>query len=111
MPRRGGRPPWPSQSGRSAGSLKRASPAAPSNSAITCAASATVSASTETTSSERQAGSTPVIGTKPGVGFRPTRLLKPAGTRPEPAVSVPSANGTSPRATTEAEPELEPPLT
>ena len=37
-------------------------------------------------------------------------LLKPAGTRPEPAVSVPSANGTSPRATATAEPELEPPL-
>ena len=37
-------------------------------------------------------------------------LLKPAGTRPEPAVSVPRANGTSPRATTTAEPELEPPL-
>jgi hypothetical protein len=29
-------------------------------------------------------------------------LLKPAGTRPEPAVSVPSANGTPPRATTDA---------
>src|SRR3954467_9955865 len=39
------------------------------------------------------------------------RLLSPAGTRPEPAVSVPSANGTSPRATTTAEPELDPPLT
>ncbi len=46
----------------------------------------------------------------PGVGFRPTMLLKPAGTRPEPAVSVPRAKGTSPRATTTAEPELEPPL-
>ncbi len=38
-------------------------------------------------------------------------LQKPAGTRPEPAVSVPSAKGTSPRATATAEPELEPPLT
>ena len=28
-----------------------------------------------------------------GVGFSPTMLLSPAGTRPEPAVSVPSANG------------------
>ncbi len=37
--------------------------------------------------------------------------LKPAGMRPEPAVSVPSASGTSPRATATAEPELEPPLT
>ena len=34
-------------------------------------------------------------------------LFKPAGTRPEPAVSVPSENATSPRATTEADPELE----
>ena len=38
-------------------------------------------------------------------------LLNAAGTRPEPAVSLPSENGTSPRATTEAEPELDPPLT
>ena len=33
-----------------------------------------------------------------------------AGTRPDPAVSVPSAKGTSPAATATAEPELEPPL-
>ena len=36
-------------------------------------------------------------------------LLKPAGTRPEPAVSVPSAKPTRPAATATAEPELEPP--
>ena len=36
-------------------------------------------------------------------------LLKAAGTRPEPAVSVPSAKLTSPAATATAEPELEPP--
>ena len=36
-------------------------------------------------------------------------LLSPAGTRPEPAVSVPSASGTSPAATAIAEPELDPP--
>ena len=36
-------------------------------------------------------------------------LLKPAGTRPEPAVSVPSAKLTRPAATATAEPELEPP--
>ena len=58
----------------------------------------------------RQAGTTPRVLTRPGVGLRPTMLLKPAGTRPEPAVSVPSAKGTSPRETTTAEPELEPPL-
>jgi hypothetical protein len=44
-----------------------------------------------------------------GVGFSPTILLKAAGTRPEPAVSVPSAKLTSPVATATAEPELEPP--
>ena len=38
-------------------------------------------------------------------------LLRPAGTRPEPAVSVPSAKGTRPRATATAEPELDPPGT
>ena len=35
--------------------------------------------------------------------------LNAAGTRPDPAVSVPSANGTLPSATTTAEPELDPP--
>src|SRR5437868_14893622 len=83
----------------------------PPSTAMAAAASATVSANTDTTSSVRHAGTTPAIGTEPGVGFSPTMLLKPAGTRPDPAVSVPSANGASPRATTEAEPELEPPLT
>ena len=36
-------------------------------------------------------------------------LLKPAGTRPEPAVSVPSASGAKPAATASAEPVLDPP--
>ncbi len=38
-------------------------------------------------------------------------LLKPAGTRPDPAVSVPSEKLTSPDETATAEPELEPPGT
>ena len=63
----------------------------------------------ETQSSERAAGTTPSVDKTPGVGFRPTILLQPAGTRPEPAVSVPSAKLTSPDATATAEPELEPP--
>ena len=45
----------------------------------------------------------------PRVGFSPTMALKAAGTRPEPAVSVPSAKSTRPAATATAEPELEPP--
>ena len=72
-------------------------------------ASSTVSANTETQSSVRQAGTTPAVETSPRLGFRPTMLLSPAGTRPEPAVSVPSASGTRPAATATAEPELDPP--
>ena len=72
-------------------------------------ASSTVSAKTEMQSSVRQAGTTPAVEIAPRLGFKPTMLFEPAGTRPEPAVSVPSANGTSPAATATAEPELEPP--
>ncbi len=46
---------------------------------------------------------------KPLVGFNPTMLLNAAGTRPDPAVSVPSAKLTRPAATATAEPALEPP--
>ena len=63
----------------------------------------------ETQSSVRQAGTTPEVLSSPRVGFRPIKLLKAAGTRPEPAVSVPSANVTRPFATARAEPELDPP--
>jgi hypothetical protein len=48
---------------------------------------------------------------RPFVGLRPMRLLKAAGMRPEPAVSVPRAKGTRPRATATADPELDPPDT
>ena len=77
--------------------------------AATLAASATVRARTETVSCVRQAGTTPRVLTMPLVGFNPTMLLNAAGTRPEPAVSVPSAKETRPAATATAEPELEPP--
>jgi hypothetical protein len=73
------------------------------------AASAQVSAKTLAQSRERQAGTRPRVLTRPLVGFQPTMLLNAAGTRPEPAVSVPSANETSPAATATALPELEPP--
>ncbi len=72
-------------------------------------ASSTVSANTDTQSSVRQAGTIPAVEMRPRLGLSPTMLLRPAGTRPEPAVSVPSASGTSPAATATAEPELEPP--
>ena len=48
--------------------------------------------------------------TTPMVGLMPTMPCNPAGTRPEPAVSVPMAMSASPVATATAEPELEPPL-
>ena len=64
---------------------------------------------TETQSSVRQAGTTPAQLISPHVGLRPTMLLNPAGTRPEPAVSVPSAKLTRLSATAIAEPELDPP--
>src|SRR3546814_4150928 len=69
----------------------------------TLSASATVSAKTDTQSSVRHAGTTPRVLSQPLVGLSPTMLLKPAGTRPEPAVSVPSAKAASPRATTRSE--------
>ena len=59
----------------------------------------------------RQAGTTPRVESAPSDGFSPTMLLSAAGTRPEPAVSVPSAKATRPRATATAEPEDEPPGT
>src|SRR6478672_7041150 len=65
----------------------------------------------ETQSNVRHAGTTPEVLRSPRVGFRPTRLLKAAGTLPEPAVSVPSEKLTRPRATATADPELDPPET
>ena len=56
-----------------------------------------------------QAGTMPVAGSRPMLGLSPMMLLMLAGTRPEPAVSVPSANTASPAATATAEPEDEPP--
>ena len=89
-----------------------ASGSAPSGPAITAtarAASGTDRANTVTQSSDRQAGTTPVHGMRPRVGLRPTMPLRAAGTRPEPAVSVPRARSTRPSATATADPELEPP--
>src|SRR5215813_3812016 len=77
----------------------------------TASASAHDSANTDRQSSDLHAGTTPPMSTRPGVGFRPTMLLKPAGTRPEPAVSVPREKLTRPAATAIADPELEPPGT
>src|SRR5271167_3048033 len=81
----------------------------PSTTASTRAASSTVSEKIDTQSSDRHAGTTPRVLILPQLGFNPMILLNAAGTRPEPAVSVPSAKLASPVATATAEPELEPP--
>src|SRR5207302_706277 len=72
-------------------------------------ASRQVRARMETQSRVRQAGTTPAVLNNPRVGFTPIKLLKAAGTRPEPAVSVPKAKVTWRIATATAEPELDPP--
>ncbi len=64
----------------------------------------------ETQSRLGQAGITPRVLSRPRVGLTPTILLKAAGTRPDPAVSVPREKETMPVDTASAEPELEPPV-
>src|ERR1700709_183727 len=95
-----------------AGGGWRENGSAPSGPAIALSAvmaSSTVSEKIDTQSSVRHAGTTPAVETSPRLGFKPTMLLSIAGTRPEPAVSVPSASGTSPAETATADPELDPP--
>src|SRR2546428_10341922 len=75
----------------------------------TARASSAVSAKMDTQSSDRHAGTTPSVLSRPGAGLRPMMLLHPAGTLPEPAVSVPRAKLTRPAATATADPELDPP--
>src|SRR5258707_12652983 len=84
---------------------------APTSTSNAARASATVLVNVVTQSSVGQAGNTPRVDTRPRVGFIPTMPLNAAGTRPLPAVSVPSARGTMPSATATARPALLPPLT
>ena len=77
----------------------------------TASAASTVRANTEIVSTERHAGTMPVAEIAPTVGFSPTMLPNAAGTRPEPAVSVPSAISTIPAATAMPDPDDEPPGT
>ena len=70
-----------------------------------------MSAKIDTQSSDRHAGTMPRVRSNPFVGVSPTMGLNAAGTRPEPAGSVPSAKLTSPAATATPDPELEPPDT
>src|SRR5258707_11215156 len=110
-----GTPKWKSADGagqRSIGDGRREYGSLSSNpaaTAMTAAASSTVSAKIETQSSDRHAGTTPFVLSSPRVGLKPMVFVNPAGTRPDPAVSVPSAKLTNPAATAKAEPELDPP--
>src|SRR3546814_10552724 len=72
-------------------------------------ASGTPFAKTVMQSRVRHAGTSPAVLQRPLLGLKPSRWLKAAGTRPEAAVSVPSAKGTSHAETAIAEPEIEPP--
>ena len=51
----------------------------------------------------------PIEDTAPTVGRNPTTFPNIAGTRPDPAVSVPSATGTIPAATATPDPDDDPP--
>ena len=62
-------------------------------------ATPTVRAKIETQSTLCAAGKTPYALIRPLLGLIPTMLFSPAGTLPEPAVSVPNAKSTAPVAT------------
>src|SRR4051794_27689613 len=83
----------------------------PATTFATRCASSTRRANTDGQSNRRTAGTIPAVLTRPGVGLSPTIPFNAAGTRPDPAVSVPIETGTTPRATAMAEPELDPPGT
>lgn len=85
--------------------------AGPASTLSAVRARATSAAKTLTQSRSRQAGTTPRVGTSPRVGLSPTTPWNDAGTRPEPAVSVPRARSATPRATATADPLLDPPET
>ena len=72
-------------------------------------ASRAVAVKVVTQSRVRQAGTTPAVEISPLVALSPTRLFSAAGTRPDPAVSVPKAKLATPSATASDDPALEPP--
>jgi hypothetical protein len=104
---------WPSEEGAGNGGRRENGSSGSNTAAIrrTSAASATSWAKIDTQSRVRQAGTTPRVLNRPRVGFSPTILLNAAGTRPDPAVSVPREKLTKPLATATAEPALDPPDT
>ena len=79
----------------------------PAITASTRAASSTLRANGPAVSWLKAIGTMPVRDTSPTVGLMPTMPFAKAGTRIEPAVSVPIATGHRPAATAAADPELE----
>ena len=77
----------------------------------TASASSAVREKIEMQSSDRAAGTHRAALIRPREGLSPITLLNAAGTRPDPATSVPSAKATSPAETATPEPELDPPGT
>ena len=73
------------------------------------APSATERVNGPTVSREWESGKTPDRLTTPYVGFMPTRPQAAAGSRMEPPVSLQSAPGTMPAATTDPDPDDDPP--
>src|SRR5699024_7061143 len=61
-----------------------------------------------TVSKAGERGNTPSTGTAPKLGLKPRTPWQAAGTRTDPAVSVPRAKGTASAATIAADPELDP---
>ena len=70
---------------------------------------ATVLAMGPTVSKVGASGKTPSAGTSPQVGLKPTTPQHAAGSRIEPALSVPSATSQSPAASAAPLPPLDPP--
>src|SRR5699024_10901255 len=73
--------------------------------------SRTLMAKNPVVSNDFASGKIPSVDNRSKVGLKPTAPHSAAGTRIDPAVSVPTATGTMPRATAAADPELEPPAT
>jgi hypothetical protein len=81
-----------------------------SKTSMTWPSSAARRARTPTTSNDGASGRTPRVLTRPCVGRKPKSPHAAAGTRIEPAVSVPRPASASPAATAAAGPEDDPPV-
>ena len=109
--RRGRRPGRGGAAPRRRPRRRRPPSAAPRSAASTAMRSATPAASGPMLSSVGASGRSPVRSIRAADGLKPATRQNAAGTRIDPAVSVPIATGTIPAATATAEPDDEPPGT